>query len=252
MRKIEELLELSKVVASQALIELEKIERQRLYNYTFSEKITREMKSVADSIMDSAIVKRLISTNLTIVSEESGRIQGRSGTTLQFIVDPLDGTVNFVRGLAPSAVSIALCDGDQPLFGVIAVYPTGALAWGGREFGAFLNDKEINVSTISDISKSVLCTGFPSRFSFKENSMLKAHISMLSKFGKIRMLGAASNSLLQVAKGSAEMYSEQNIMLWDVAAGLAIVEGAGGIYSMKSTDDNWCYNVTATNEHISI
>ena len=70
---------------------------------------------------------------------------------------------------------------------------------------------------------------------------------MMSKFGKVRMLGSASNSLLQVAKGSAEAYSEQEIMFWDVAAGLALVEGAGGrVLKRKGLSEN-SYDVAADN-----
>ena len=152
-----------------------------------------------------------------------------------------------MRGLGPCSISIALCDNNQPIFGVLATYPSGDLAWGGKGIGAFLNGSPVHVSKITDPSKAILCTGFPSRYSFDDHKSVAKHTKMMSHFGKVRMLGAASNSMLQVAKGSAEMYSEKNIMLWDVVAGLALVEGSGGVYSMKSTDDKWCYIVEASN-----
>ena len=92
----------------------------------------------------------------------------------------------------------------------------------------------------------VLCSGFPSRFKFSLDN-IKIYNSLFKKFGKIRMLGAASISLLQVAKGSADAYSENDIMLWDVGAGLAIVEGAGGSIKMIKGNIKNSIKVSASN-----
>jgi len=100
-----------------------------------------------------------------------------------------------------------------------------------------LNGIKIHVSTIENPKKGVLCTGFPSCFKFEEDSFT-LQMELMAEFGKVRMLGAASQSLLKVAKGSVESYSEQGIMLWDVAAGIAIVEGAGGRVKITRSDDN--------------
>ena len=116
-------------------------------------------------------------------------------------------------------------------------------------FGAFLEQQPLRVSTISDKAKAVLCTGFPSRFDFSEPG-LAGFTRRVSPFGKVRMLGAASLSLLQVAKGAADAYAEQDIMLWDVAAGLALVKGAGGRTVMSPGRFTHSYEVFASNGHI--
>ena len=196
-------------------------------SYEFADDLPKEMKSTADYELEKIILACLVPTGLPILSEEIGGLEGFDNDGLRWVVDPLDGTVNFIRGLAPCAVSIALWLGDVPVFGVISEYPTCRLAWGGRSFGAFIEGSPIHVSAIQERSQAVLCTGFPSRFDFSNEGM-SAFLEMASSYAKVRMLGAASLSLLRVACGAADTYFEDQIMLWDVAAGLAIIQGAGG------------------------
>ena len=251
MRDIEPLLLLAKDTARLSYRRLVKLQKKNTVQYEYSKQISREMKAAADAIIEDEIIRHLIPTGLPILSEECGEISSNSNSNsnskLRFIVDPIDGTVNFIRGICSSGISIALFDKDRPLFGVIMVYPSGDMAWGGKEIGAYINDIPMQVSEISDVSKSVLCTGIPSRFNLDDNDNILNLNNLLIKFGKVRMLGSASISLLQVAKGSAEFYTEQDIMLWDIAAGLAIVEGAGGEISMLPGDYKYSFNVSASN-----
>jgi myo-inositol-1(or 4)-monophosphatase len=246
------LLELSKNIARTALEKLPDLDKKDFRDYSFDSDIPREIKAKADTIIEKIILDKLVPTGVDILSEEMGLLAGDNNSFLKFIIDPIDGTVNFVRGIADCSVCIALFDGDIPLFGIIASYPSGNIAWGGNELGAFLEDSKLEVSNIENPEKGVLCTGFPSRFKFDEESF-SSQIKLMSKFGKTRMLGAASQSLLQVAKGSVECYSEQNIMLWDVAAGIAIVEGAGGrVKILNSEGSDASLNVIADNGFIAI
>lgn len=210
------------------------------------------MKAAADKILEEEILKRLLPTKLPIISEEKGVILGDNQSDLKFIVDPLDGTVNFVRGLGPAAVSIALFRNDTPIFGTLGLYPSGELAWGGIGQGAFLNEYPIQVSKVSDPKHAVLCTGIPSRFRLNDKKRSSFLFKTMKRYGKTRMLGSASISLLHVAKGSAELYSECDIMIWDVAAGLAIVEGAGGIFSILPGSRQDTKHIIASNGLISL
>jgi len=249
MGDIEKLLLLTKNIAKSAFKKLVQIEGNEFNKIQYSKKFPREMKSDVDKLIEKFILDELLPTGISILTEESGEFKGSRISSMRFVVDPLDGSVNFVRDLAPSCISIALCKKMQPIFGVLMIYPSGHLAWGGKGMGSFLGDTPISVSNFTDFSKSILCTGFPSRFHFNKQSFRK-HNDMVNKFGKVRMLGSASNSLLQVAKGSADAYSEQEIMFWDVAAGLALVEGAGGHTEIKLGNTLHSTNVTATNGHI--
>lgn len=215
-------------------------------SFGFDPALPKEMKSASDRILEDVIVGRLRTTGLGVLSEEAGLVVTGSSDALRWVVDPLDGTVNFMRGLAPCSVSLALCCGDVPLFGVIGEFPSGKLAWGGAGQGAFSSDSPIRVSTVIDRQKAVICSGFPSRFEFDDEGM-RWVASTLAPYAKVRMLGAASLSLMHVAKGAADVYSEREIMIWDVAAGLAIVEGAGGSFTMTKAHHPDSFDVFASN-----
>ncbi len=244
-----DLLELSKNAVICAFNKLVELDEQGVKNYVFSDEVPKEAKADADTIIEKILIDKLSVSDLSILSEESGLSKAQSNSTLQFIVDPIDGTINFLRGISNCSISVALFDGDAPVFGVLASYPSGRIAWGGRKIGAFIDNSEIKVSSINNSEKGILCTGFPSRFQFNSESIFK-QMDLMSKFSKVRMLGSASQSLLQVAQGSAEVYAETDIMIWDVAAGLAIVEGAGGIFSTSSGNCDYALNVIASNGFI--
>ena len=97
-----------------------------------------------------------------------------------------------------------------------------------------------------DISKSLVCSGFPVRYDFTQLYQDK-YLEMLSHFSKIRMIGSAAISIVQVSRGVADAYFEKNIMIWDVAAGLAIAEGAGGSYLLLDTSIEKSFDVIVGN-----
>ena len=119
MLEVGKLLELSKLVATQAGLRLLDSLSPDHKLYVHSMDHPREVKAMADTVLEREILDGLAPTGLSILSEESGYIPGKQTSTYWFIVDPLDGTFNFVKGLGPSAVSIALWDGQRPIFGVI-------------------------------------------------------------------------------------------------------------------------------------
>jgi len=207
----------------------------------------KEIKSVADAVLEVEILQGLAPAGIPILSEESGHIPSQRRSEYLFIVDPLDGTFNFVKGLGPSAVSIALWNDEKPLFGVIFGLMERQLAWGGPGIGAYINGRKIAVSATSSPTQASICTGFPVRFDIASDRAKEDFWRMVKPYAKVRMLGSAAASLLYVARGSAEVYAEQSIMLWDVAAGLAIVEGAGGRSAILPTGLAVCYDVVASN-----
>tara|TARA_B110000263_G_scaffold242710_1_gene248535 strand:- start:163 stop:924 length:762 start_codon:yes stop_codon:yes gene_type:complete len=244
-----DLLKLSKNAVVHALDKLIELDKKNIKDYQFSNEVPREVKAEADIIIEKILLDKLSISDLSILSEESGLIKSESNSNLRFIIDPIDGTVNFIRGICNCSISVALFDGNIPVFGILASYPSGIIAWGGKGIGAFIGEMPINVSSIKDTKKGVLCTGFPSRFEFNSKTILE-QMNLMQSFNKVRMLGSASQSLLQVAQGSVEAYVESNIMIWDVAAGLAIVEGAGGEFRTNKQDFNYPIEVIASNNLI--
>jgi myo-inositol-1(or 4)-monophosphatase len=144
-------------------------------------------------------------------------------------------------------VSIALYDDDQPIFGVLAIYPGAEIVWGGPGIGSFHDGVTIKVSEQTEKVESILCTGIPSRLDLTEKGQKEKFLNNITEFAKVRMMGAASVSLFNVAKGSADCYAEQDVMIWDIAAGLAILLGAGGQYELAKGNYQHSWNVVGHN-----
>ncbi|WP_439699159.1 inositol monophosphatase family protein [Mucilaginibacter sp. AW1-7] len=193
--------------------------------------IGKDIKLEADVESEKLIVKHLSeNTPYNILSEESGLVKASDGQTLRWIVDPLDGSLNFSRDFDMYGISIGLWDNGEPVLGVIYDFNHHKLYTGIVGEAAFCNDERIYVSSIENKKDSILTTGFPVYSDFSQETLLK-FVTGIQAYKKVRLLGSAALSLIMVAKGSMEAYTEDNIAIWDVAAGLAIVKAAGGSYS---------------------
>ena len=244
------LLALSKSIASKAgSCALDRLS-QHDKGYIHCLDFPKEVKSLADEILNREILDSLAPLGIPILSEESGYLFSNAPTDYHFIVDPLDGTYNFIKGLGPSAVSIALWRKKTPVFGVIYSFAGRELFWGGAGIGAFVDDKPVFVSNTETVSKASICTGFPVRFDTDDSQEMKMFWNIIAPFGKVRMIGSAAMSLMYLARGSADAYFEKNIMLWDVAAGIAIVEGAGGTSCVTQSSIEHSLNVFSSNGRI--
>ena len=206
---------------------------------------SKDIKTRADLAAQEVIFSKLQSSCIPILSEEDeNRHSLISGPT--WIVDPLDGTLNFTRGFPMACVSIALWDGESPILGVIADIYHGNIFSGFVGEAAFLDGKKISVSDLTDVSQAVICTGFPSGRNYGQESLLE-FVEKVRQYKKVRMLGSAALMLAQVAAGRADVYEEEDIYLWDVAAGLALVKAAGGEFTMSPGSGQFKYNVRAWN-----
>lgn len=213
----------------------------------------KDIKINIDGLLHGKIVKMLRSlSNITILSEEDEFVSDFSQNTgLQWIVDPLDGSLNHFRGIPLSCISIALWNGQEPLMGTIYDYNLKQMYTGTIGKGAWLNDNPISASDIVDVQQAILCTGFPSYRDYEDTS-LKRFISQIQCWKKVRLLGSAALSLAYLASGRVDGYMEEDIRIWDVAAGLAIVKAAGGeIYCRPNRRVNFVTAV-ATNGKISV
>lgn len=163
-----------------------------------------------------------------IFTEESGLIDATGiDSAYIWIVDPLDGSINYSEGIPLSCISVSLWKKSSPILGVIYDFNRAHIYTGVLGLGAWVNDKPICVKPFRRPEKAILCTGFPASMDFSDLA-INSFISRVKKFRKIRMLGSAALSLAFVASGKVDAYYEKNIKIWDVAAGLAIVKAAGG------------------------
>ncbi len=188
----------------------------------------RDVKLDADHRAEAAIVRALqAGSDFAVLAEEQGAIAGRIAGSWRWIVDPLDGSLNYLRGMPFCAVAVALCEGDEPVAGVVYDFHRDEMFTGLVGEGAWLNGAPVCVSAIEEQERAVLGTGFPAGSDFAPES-LGGFVSQVREYRKVRLLGSAALSLAYVATGRLDAYLERDIKLWDVAAGLALVRAAGG------------------------
>jgi myo-inositol-1(or 4)-monophosphatase len=216
--------------------------------------VGKDIKTAADNAAEAVILEALRPTGFTILSEESGVNQG-SDTSLFtkldlsspiWIIDPLDGTFNFTRGFPACCVAIGLWANNQPVLGVIYDFVSDKMYSGIVGEGAYCNEDQMTVSTTDMYSNSSLATGFPSGRDYSDGALADS-IRKVQQFKKIRMIGSAALSVAHVAAGCVDAYFEEDIWLWDVAAGLAILKAAGGDYSISEIKETWQLDVFAFN-----
>jgi len=160
------------------------------------------------------------------LAEEDKKHQKVSNAKI-WVVDPLDGTNNFSRGLKLFAVSIALVKNKKPVLGVVFDPATGDLFFAEKGKGAFLNGKRIRVSGVARTRNAVFDIPLSIREGMRANGMLVLK-KLMKQLGTIRILGAAALRLSFIASGRLDAYIEQGTYAWDVAAGILILEEAGG------------------------
>jgi len=154
-----------------------------------------------------------------------------SNNNLTWIVDPLDGTTNFMHRVPVYSISIALAQKDKILLGVILNVPTDELFYAYNEGGAWLNGKRIYVSETKTLEDSLIATGFPFKnYERLDNFMYCLEFFMGHTHG-VRRMGSAAIDLAWVACGRFDGFYEYGLNKWDVAAGIVIINEAGGLVS---------------------
>ena len=185
--------------------------------------VTYVDKSAEEQLVEK--LKPLLPDAGFITEEGTNKTKGK---IYNWIIDPLDGTTNYIHGLPPFAVSVALMKEDKIVLGVI--YEIGLdecfYAWQGG--GAFLNGKKIVTSKISKVQDSLFATGFPyTRFEHMDRFMQSMEYFMVNSHG-LRRLGSAATDIAYVACGRFEGFYEYGLNSWDIAAGIIILLEAGG------------------------
>lgn len=243
-KKRKELLEIAIEVAKKAG---QKLGKKKSNSLSLKKLQRHDIKLLEDEVTEKYIKKILIKqTGIPVLGEEDiDKPEFKSGKI--WILDPIDGTVNYSRGIPIASVSIALWENEKPLIGVVYDIFNDIVYSGVIGIGAKRNGRKISVSNNRTMNQSVLLTGKPVQSELSE-SLLKKWFKFFKNFQKVRMIGSASLSLCYVASGVADAYTEDHIQIWDVAAGLAIVSAAGGTVSFTHTKvSKYSYFVKATN-----
>jgi myo-inositol-1(or 4)-monophosphatase len=182
----------------------------------------------ADHAAEKAIIEIIRDTypEHYILSEESGDMP--SNSPYKWIIDPLDGTVNFAHGLPLCCVSIGLEQDGEMLMGAVYNPFINEFYFAQKGYGATLNDQIIQVSQETSVEKACLVTGFPYTYMDVPNGPLEVFSRLIRKGVPVRRLGSAAMDLCWVAAGRFEGFFEHKLNAWDSAAGFLIVEEAGG------------------------
>ena len=194
------------------------------------EKDRMDFASEVDGLAEKEIIKefRRSTPDYAILGEEGGSVKSKVGSRFTWVIDPLDGTSNYLRGIPHFCVSIALVENGEPVHGVIFDPLRNELFTSSRGSGTTLNDKRVRVADRKDLDGAMVLTGFPPRERKRASAQLKCVDTLLVEIEDIRRTGSAALDLAYVACGRADAYFEAGVKPWDIAAGALMVREAGG------------------------
>ncbi len=189
---------------------------------------TNDFVSYVDKGSEKMLVNKLehLLPGAGIIAEEG--TSDKKGDKFYWIIDPLDGTTNFLHGLHPYAISVALMEHNEVVAGVVYEVSGGEIFTAWKDGGAWLNGTAIEVSRTKTLAESLIATGFP----YNDFGKLIPYMNLLSSLVRnthgIRRLGSAAIDLAYVACGRFEGFYEYGLHIWDIAAGMLLVKEAGG------------------------
>ena len=210
----------------------------------------KDTKLIADIESEKLILDILSSeSKYSVLAEEAGKSSDNLGEIF-WVVDPLDGTANYNRNIPICCVSIGLISNMKPLIGVIYDFNNDDLYVGDSiNNSTTVNNIKIHVSDIQNKQDGVLITGLPFNTDYSDKALGKL-ISDMQTWKKVRMIGSAAMASCYVASGKADLYQENGIYLWDILAGAAIVESAGGKAVIKNINEDFQVDVIFSNSKI--
>jgi myo-inositol-1(or 4)-monophosphatase len=227
-------------------------EKNNITHLNIEEKGLHDFVTHVDKTSEQKLVDGLTKTlpEAGFIAEEGTSV--KKGDKYNWIIDPLDGTTNFIHGITPFAISIALMENDKIILGVVHELGLNECFYAWKDSPAFLNGEIIKVSEMETIGNSLIATGFP----YYDYKRIKPFLESLEYFMKnshgVRRLGSAATDLVYVACGRFEAFYEYSLSPWDVAAGAFIVQQAGGIVSDFKGENNYIFGeeIIATNNFV--
>ena len=231
--------------------------REQLHDFDRSKIVSKglhDLVSYVDKESEKLLVAGLqeLLPEAGFVTEEGTVATADASVAYRWIIDPLDGTTNFIHGLPCFAVSVALTHGNRPVLGVVYEVSRDECFRGAEGHGAFLNEQPICVSTADNLENTLIATGLP----FYKFTHLDAYLGILTEYMQhsrgLRRWGSAATDLAYVACGRFDSYFEFNINSYDVAAGILLVREAGGHVSQWLDEGDPVFNreVLATNGRV--
>jgi myo-inositol-1(or 4)-monophosphatase len=205
-----------------------KLEQERITRNSVESKGLNDFVTYVDKAAESLLVRELSSIlpgSGFLTEENTVQQEDRPYT---WIIDPIDGTTNFIHRLPLFSISVALQHFGKTIIGLVYEVSAGECFWAYEGSGTHLNEKPVKVSTATLLADSLLVTGFPYRHQGKLDAWMELFKALLYRSHGVRRLGSAAIDLAWVACGRLEAFYEYGLAPWDVAAGAFLVEQAGG------------------------
>ena len=222
-------------------------------NLQVSTKAPGDFVTSADKRTEKILIDELQKAhpNYGIVTEESGMIN-KKNLENRWIIDPIDGTMNFLNGVPQFAISVAYEENSEVVSGVIFNPITNEMFCAEKGNGAYLNNSRIRVSKKKNIQNSLLVTGGPKQSSDLKDKIFKEYIKISNKVSNVRKFGSAALDMAYVACGRFDGYWQRELNYWDIAAGIILVKEAGGYVDFFDNDKNSPFkkNILASNSII--
>ena len=210
--------------------------------------------TASDKKVEKIIIEELQKARPTysILSEEAGKIN--NDESFKWIIDPIDGTANFLHGIPHFAISIGIEHDGEIICGIIYDPIKDEMFIAEKGNGAYVNNKRMRVSSRSKLENCIICTGGPKKDSKDRESTLEEYKKFSSRvFIPIRKLGSASLDMAYVAAGRYDGYWQKDLNYWDIAAGIVLVKESGGFVSDFNGNNQYIKNKTilVTNSKIN-
>ena len=224
-----------------------------LENLQVSSKGPGDFVSSADKRTEKTIIEELQKAHpeFGIVTEETGIIN-KSNIKNRWIIDPIDGTMNFLNGIPQFAISIAYEENNEIICGVIFNPITNEMFCAEKGNGAYLNNTRMRVSNKKKLKDALLVTGGPNGASKIKNKIYSEYINVSNNVSNVRKFGSAALDMAYVACGRFDGYWQRELNYWDIAAGVIILREAGGFIDFFEDDISYPLkkNVLASNSNI--
>ena len=211
--------------------------------------VTNSDKKVEEILINELQIAR---PNYSILSEEIGEINNDS--TCKWIIDPIDGTANFLHGIPHFAISVGLEENNEIICGIIYDPIKDEMFIAEKGNGSYLNNQRLRVSSRSKLKDCVIFTGGPRQNAENKNIVLKEYNNFSSKvLVPIRKLGSGSLDMAYVAAGRCDGFWQRDLSYWDIAAGIILVKESGGFVTDFNGENEYIQNKTilATNSKIN-
>ena len=222
-------------------------------NLQVSTKAPGDFVSSADKKTEKILIDELRKAHpeYGIVTEESGIIN-KSNAKNRWIIDPIDGTLNFLNGIPQFAISIGYEENFEIKCGIIFNPITNEMFFAEKGNGAFLNNSRIRVSNKKKIEDALLVTGGPKQTSKMKEKIFQEYVDISKKVSNVRKFGSAALDMAYVASGRFDGFWQRELNYWDIAAGIIIIKEAGGFINFFEEDKQnpLKKNIIASNSNI--